>query len=159
MTHTDKLTYCKYCLNSTFDTNKGLICRLTTDKPNFKSVCQHFNKDMEELIKSRKGSGAYRISSDESTNYIFPYLSEKDKKTIHLNSLSLFKKVFKSWEFYTLSIVIVFGFPLLSSKLNIPLEYSLIIGTLLFVAVLLFLFKSFRKKPYLVIDKLGLELH
>jgi hypothetical protein len=114
---------------------------------------------MEELIKSRKGSGAYRISSDESTNYIFPYLSEKDKKTIHLNSLSLFKKVFKSWEFYTLSIVIVFGFPLLSSKLNIPLEYSLIIGTLLFVAVLLFLFKSFRKKPYLVIDKLGLELH
>ncbi|MDE5422757.1 hypothetical protein L3073_11110 [Ancylomarina sp. DW003] len=159
MTQADKLTYCKYCTQSVFDNSQGLICSFTKKKANFTKRCEQFEKDIEELKKSQRGSGAYRMTSDESTQYIFPYISEKDRQTINLSSLSLFKRVFKSWEFYTLCLVTVSVFTLVISNLNVPIEYTGTTTALVFIAVLLSLNKRFKQKPHLVIDKDGLRLH
>ena len=42
---------CKKCKKSEFDSNKGIVCSLTSDKPTFEDGCPNFQ---EEVAKQRK---------------------------------------------------------------------------------------------------------
>ena len=42
---THQLEYCKKCVNKDFDFNRGTICKLTNDKPNFNLSCPSFVLD------------------------------------------------------------------------------------------------------------------
>ncbi len=38
-----KLEYCKLCVNSEFESKRGIICSLTKQKPDFKESCNDFS--------------------------------------------------------------------------------------------------------------------
>lgn len=46
------LSYCTECLNRKFDLQKGVICKLINDIPNFESTCPDFNEDGEVIQRN-----------------------------------------------------------------------------------------------------------
>ncbi len=46
MTREEHLSFCKKCTNRKFDTNQGIICRLTDKKADFTDECPSFNLDV-----------------------------------------------------------------------------------------------------------------
>lgn len=47
MTRQEHLTFCKQCKNRKFDSNKGIICGLTSEIAAFENVCENYNHDNE----------------------------------------------------------------------------------------------------------------
>jgi len=51
MTSKDKvLSYCQYCSNRSFDSDIGVYCSLTEEKPTFKENCPDFDKDIKLIL-------------------------------------------------------------------------------------------------------------
>ncbi|MBR8535917.1 hypothetical protein KDU71_10145 [Carboxylicivirga sediminis] len=49
MTRQEQLEFCKKCTNRQSDIHQGLLCRLTGEKADFETSCEHFNHD--EYVK------------------------------------------------------------------------------------------------------------
>jgi len=52
MTTEEKLKICKICQNKSFSNEKGLICGLTNEKPDFENECPHFILNPNEVSSS-----------------------------------------------------------------------------------------------------------
>ncbi len=156
MNHKDRLTYCRYCTNRQFDSNRGLICLLTKEKACFETICNDFVKDENELKKSMMGSGPYRLIIDEETDYTFPFLSSRDKLTINLDSLKLYKKAIRSRYLYILFLVLF----ALSLQLIwiVDVEIIVAISLLILIGAFLILHRKYKENPYLIIDKTGINI-
>jgi hypothetical protein len=156
MNHKDRLTYCQYCKNRVFDSSQGLICSLTKEKASFDTECNDFVKDEKELEKSMMGNGAYRLNSDEETDFIFPFLSNKDKLSIKLDSLKVFKKAIRSWQLYSLFSILV----ILSLALSnfVEIKIIVVIDLLILIGAFLSLNRKFKENPYIIIDETGINI-
>lgn len=70
MTLSEQLVFCKKCHNRRFDADQGLVCSLTSAKPNFQTTCETFHLDermQAELLEN----------SDETTAEIPPHISQQ----------------------------------------------------------------------------------
>jgi hypothetical protein len=155
MNQLDRLTYCNYCENRLFDTNKGIVCKLTNEKAKFTNRCIDFKKDIEEIDKARRGSGAYRKIAEKNTHYIFPYLSKEEESNFRVEYLKLHNKLLKSSEFSTLMIFGIFGPPVVLGIMKMSVE--IIIGTIASIMIVgsLYLIRKFKETPTLFIDENG----
>jgi hypothetical protein len=54
MTLEQRLDFCKICINRKIDLKVGLICNLTSNKPNFDGTCKSFLKDEKEAERKLK---------------------------------------------------------------------------------------------------------
>lgn len=77
MTRSDQLKFCKVCLNRTFSTKEGIICKLTNSKANFINTCSEYDKDIKTVNSlEHKSNFKNRIQPD----YMFglDYIGIKD---------------------------------------------------------------------------------
>ena len=54
MNREERLKYCKYCIHSSMNWEKGLICKFTGKQADFEDVCPNYNIDEEEKQKREK---------------------------------------------------------------------------------------------------------
>ena len=157
------LSYCQYCTNRTFDTENGVICSLTDEKPAFEDRCPDFEKDIE-LVKKRGSRHAH-------TNSYTTGLWEKFKDLFHPN--------FKPDELEDVSIrrskvkfILAFGIVFLAWLFSINMLFQpdedptfdvfYTIGTtsvLLAVLLMSEVNKVFSKTPLIHISPAGLKLN
>jgi Domain of unknown function (DUF4328) len=66
----DKIEVCKKCSNKKLDRDKGLVCRLTNEKPTFENTCPDYDGDkIEEAIVQEKKE-AIRPNKSRAKNAI-----------------------------------------------------------------------------------------
>lgn len=64
------LSFCKYCVNQTFDRRKGLICSLTNAKADFDAECDWFKLDNSAVQKARtKMKATHPANLNDTFNY------------------------------------------------------------------------------------------
>lgn len=68
MDRKDQLKYCKVCMHQKLDFDKGFLCSLTMDYPDFEEECPYF-KENEDLVKKEKKRKIERVLS-KTTNTI-----------------------------------------------------------------------------------------
>ena len=49
MTIEERLNYCKICTNRAMDSQTGIVCGLTSAKPEFEDQCPDFNADQDQI--------------------------------------------------------------------------------------------------------------
>ena len=54
MTQEDRCKICSVCKNRSFSMNEGLLCKLSSAKPEFESECPDFEKDEAEVEMQKK---------------------------------------------------------------------------------------------------------
>lgn len=115
MTISKQLEYCKKCENQKFDKNKGIVCVLTNEKPNFKDKCPDY-KELESVKK-------YSAYKKDTKKVRYPALE------LIANLLSIF-----GWIVGIITIaVVIFSFT--SEPVNVISSVILLISGI-FIAIL-----------------------
>ena len=60
----EKIKICKICFNKGFDINKGIVCNLTNEKPDFEDECPDFRLNPTQISQPQTKT----INSDEDLN-------------------------------------------------------------------------------------------
>lgn len=65
MEHARRLEICELCTNKEFSPKSGVICSLTTQRPNFEGSCNDFTLDPQMIAKKRRfDEGHDRLSEN-----------------------------------------------------------------------------------------------
>jgi hypothetical protein len=80
MTQDDRLKFCKICENREMNSEVGLVCSLTNEKPRFEDSCPSFYTDKIEA--DRLGSLSNRIKQEEKNSAIFGSDSAIPKRVV-----------------------------------------------------------------------------
>lgn len=59
MTRQEHLYFCKQCTNRKFDSQRGIICGITSEIAAFEKSCEHFNQDTEVKLESESQETSY----------------------------------------------------------------------------------------------------
>lgn len=54
MTIEDQLKFCKVCKNKRMNVQKGIVCGLTGEKPDFNELCPNYEEDAKEVKKEKQ---------------------------------------------------------------------------------------------------------
>jgi len=65
LSRTEQLEYCKTCINRTFSSKVGIICKLTQEKASFNTTCDSYIADKKSIIEAdHRQKFKNRISPD-----------------------------------------------------------------------------------------------
>lgn len=103
------ITFCKSCLNRQFDPERGIICSLTSQKPEFILTCKEFLIDVHQ-VKSRRAELSHKSNEAVSHfDYIKDILYKKTSRSrdveIRYSKLKIYLGIF--FGFLLLSIMII----------------------------------------------------
>ncbi len=143
MSLADKLTYCTVCVNGKMEFQRGTLCGLTDEKPQFVTHCEHFSLDPEKKEKSQRiFSGA---TSGEEDLVLHPDDKQNNRELDRLTPKTV--EVKKSLWQGILSIAIALGAIIYLTPQVLGAEEDK--DTLIILGVIIIAISAFRSYQFL----------
>jgi hypothetical protein len=151
----DRLRYCKLCHNKTFNFDKGMLCGLTNEKPQFDETCSDYKENMyerkiyEENLRTEriKVNVSFDANSYATNNRLISVAAKYIPQQMKIRQID--------WRHYMIPPIILIVLMVIVA--NLKFEYSYRLAVILFWAVVAVIV-SFKNLKSLIKDAITIAL-